>query len=343
MNKKFDGFTYKTSPLPLPSAGAIIQPMNAFFEQFFATEESLEFSEWERALPTKAERQQMRKLIHFLFRLNDFSTISSDPLFLQRFVPILAKSVQLSFIGDLFCVIHEHFPSVQFRRFARFWGYTVLTAPAHSLRPHLHHSAPHFESDGNVCNQSASLFERTSSRSLVIAGASRFAVCGNVSSSCQPHFMVADGAHNDQTMFHTMCTALFEVDKGEGTFVQWHGMAQTSCEGASAFVSAGASRGHPIYAKPGAALNRLVNTVNGILGENAVTTPDTEPKCRLVASKNIFGRMINGVPIGRECNTAAQTKDVKGKFIHVEQKSELYNDWETWTTALKKVFPIREN
>uniref|UniRef100_A0A183CNQ7 Uncharacterized protein n=1 Tax=Globodera pallida TaxID=36090 RepID=A0A183CNQ7_GLOPA len=318
MNKKFDGFTYKTSPLPLPSAGAIIQPMNAFFEQFFATEESLEFSEWERALPTKAERQQMRKLIHFLFRLNDFSAISSDPLFLQRFVPILAKSVQLSFIGS-------------------------LLPPAHSLRPHLHHSAPHFESDGNVCNQSASLFERTSSRSLVIAGASRFAVCGNVSSSCQPHFMVADGAHNDQTMFHTMCTALFEVDKGEGTFVQWHGMAQTSCEGASAFVSAGASRGHPIYAKPGAALNRLVNTVNSLLGKNAVTTPDTEPKCRLVASKNIFGRMINGVPIGRECNTAAQTKDVKGKFIHVEQKSELYNDWETWTTALKKVFPIREN
>ncbi|KAL3090856.1 hypothetical protein niasHS_007231 [Heterodera schachtii] len=329
---------YANFPL-LPTAEAIIQPMNAFFEHFFATDESIEMDEWEKALPTKLEQQQMRKLIHFLFRLDVFSGISSHRRFLQGFVPTLAKSVQLTFIGELFCVIHEHFPPAPFRRFPRFWGYTVLTARAHSLRPHLHHSAAHFESDGNVCNQSAALFERTLSRSLVISGANRFAVRG---SPCQSHFAVADAAHNEQTMFHTMCTALFEADRTEGTFVQWHGMAPTSCEGSSAFLSAGARRGHPIYSKSGAALNRLVNTVNSIIGERAATTPDSEPKCRLVASTNIFGRVINGVPMTKACNTTAQAKDIKGKFIHIEQKNELCNDWGVWTKALEKVFPAKE-
>lgn len=40
----------------------IVQPMNALLEQYFAPNNSIERTEWERALPTDAERQQMRKV-----------------------------------------------------------------------------------------------------------------------------------------------------------------------------------------------------------------------------------------------------------------------------------------
>ena len=75
---------------------------------------------------------------------------------------------------------------------------------------------------GDVCNQAAAIFERTGSRSLVVAGATRFSLRGNISSPCQPRNAIADAAHNNLTMFHTMCVGLFETSKN-GIFMQWHG------------------------------------------------------------------------------------------------------------------------
>lgn len=62
--------------------------------------------------------------------------------------------------------------------FPRLWGYIVIASRNHAAYPRIHHSAPHFESDGDVTNESAVIFEQTKGRSLIIAGASRYAVIG---------------------------------------------------------------------------------------------------------------------------------------------------------------------
>lgn len=130
-------------------------------------------------------------------------------------------------------------------------------------RRELHHSAPHFQSDGNVLNETAAIFERTKSRSLVVAGASRYAVkegsarersllhfyesrfIFRSNSTCQPEYGVADCAHNDRTMFHAANKAIFEYQTNcnhkSCAFIQWHGMAETTCPACSAFISAGIS------------------------------------------------------------------------------------------------------
>jgi hypothetical protein len=94
---------------------------------------------------------------------------------------------------------------------------------------------------------------------------------------------LADAAHNNQTMFHAMCTALLEairqnqtaIEEANTTFVQWHGMAETSwlvieielrsdidrsfhffsMETAS-FLSVGAKGDHSIYTDPNSTVNR---------------------------------------------------------------------------------------
>lgn len=71
-------------------------------------------------------------------------------------------------------------PSVnqKIARFKRFWGYIVITGRNYSSRSNVHHSVPHIFTDGNVTKQSIYLYEKTSSRSLVVAGATRYSVRG---------------------------------------------------------------------------------------------------------------------------------------------------------------------
>ncbi|CAK5111284.1 unnamed protein product [Meloidogyne enterolobii] len=177
---------------------------------------------------------------------------------------------------------------------------------------------------GDVCNQTAAIFERTGSRSLVVAGATRYSVRGNLTSSCQPRNAIADAAHNNLTMFHTMCVGVFEASN-EGIFMQWHG--QQSCPQSGAFISAGAKGTNPIYKDKEAYVNKLVSTVNKLVGEDIATTPLQDRKCSLVASTNVFGRIVNGVEEENACEGKADPKNVTGNFIHIEQQRKYRDDW----------------
>uniref|UniRef100_A0A914MEQ6 Pectate lyase n=1 Tax=Meloidogyne incognita TaxID=6306 RepID=A0A914MEQ6_MELIC len=177
---------------------------------------------------------------------------------------------------------------------------------------------------GDVCNQTAAIFERTGSRSLVVAGATRYSVRGNHTLSCQPKNAIADAAHNNLTMFHTMCVGVYEASNN-GIFMQWHG--QQSCPQSGAFISAGAKGSHPIYKEKGAYVNKLVSTVNKLAGENIATTPLQDRKCPLVASTNVFGRIVNGVGEENVCKGKAGPKNVTGNFIHIEQQRKWRDDW----------------
>ena len=124
------------------------------------------------------------QLINYLYGLYTFKEIDSNAL-LKNY-PALEKSINLTIIEvkrifkidfqNKYLIIHEKIPVGG--KFPKFWGYTALCARKYATRPNLHHSASHFESDGDVCNEAATIFEQTGSRSLVVAGANRYAVIG---------------------------------------------------------------------------------------------------------------------------------------------------------------------
>ncbi|KAI1717224.1 hypothetical protein DdX_06961 [Ditylenchus destructor] len=273
--------------------------LNREFEKYFATTDSLTEEQWKNALPTPMER------------------------------------IQMSLDERQYCVIHEKLDPKS-GKFPRYWGYVVIRASSNATRPYLHHSAAHFQTDGDVCAQAAALFERTGSRTLVVAGASRFAVQGNLTSPCQPPNALADAAHNNETMFHLMNVAISEAMSAHppsyrNVFIQWHGMANTSCPASDIYASAGARSTNFIYQDPEAPVNKIVRAVNRVSGSDLAKTPAMDSNCRLQATTNVFGRFLNGV-------TADQ--NITGDFVHIEQKQEARDDWEMWTQALEQAFAI---
>ncbi|KIH59752.1 hypothetical protein ANCDUO_10006 [Ancylostoma duodenale] len=145
-----------------------ITELNSYFESFFTTTNSTTLEEWEANLPTEQEQEEMRALVSYIYRMDSFEKVNNLTV-------------------DNYKSLKDY----------------VNVSVVQCFRP-IHHSAAHFDSEGRVCAQAAALFERTRSRSLVVAGASRYAVKGDHRSECQRQFQIADAAHNSLTMFHLM-------------------------------------------------------------------------------------------------------------------------------------------
>ncbi|KAI6171079.1 hypothetical protein M3Y97_01084900 [Aphelenchoides bicaudatus] len=299
--------------------------------------------EWTNALPTDSEKNEMFELISMLYPMETYDNLNNS-LLTENF-PHLAKVMQLTVLENRFCVIHEPLDATSPSfKFPRFFGFIVLRAEQ-GVSKRLHHSAAHFETDGHVCRQASAMFSQTGSKSLVVAGASRWAVKGSNPSPCQRSNQIADASHNTDLMFHVANVALWEAAKRYSTsrqnlidhFIQWHGMAETSCPNSMAFISVGASLKHSVYQNDNLYANRLKSSLNQITGYKFAQTPQTDMKCSLRATTNVFGRVINGVHVGDECLALAPSKSILGNFIHIEQKNQSREDLSLWVKALNRI------
>lgn len=96
----------------------------------------------------------------------------------------------------------------------------------------------------------------------------------DIDTTCQPKKKLADAAHNNDTMFHTMNIAVYEAaEDKKNIYIQWHGMAETrfcfiisnffqkyltfSCSLSVAFVSAGVFFKHSIYNDSNSSINKV--------------------------------------------------------------------------------------
>ena len=63
-------------------------------------------------------------------------------------------------------------------------------------------------------------------------------------------------------------------------------------------------------------------------------------KCSLTATKNIIGRLINGVPEDRVCIESATAEGASGSFVHIEQdvESRKKEAWNVWVDAFLDAF-----
>lgn len=66
----------------------------------------------------------------------------------------------------------------------------------------------------------------------------------------------------------------------------------------------------------------------------------SDTTCSLTATKNVFGRLLNGVPESEVCREGASAARATGEFIHVEQAYEvtLEGAYDGWVRALKATF-----
>uniref|UniRef100_A0A7E4UZ44 DDE Tnp4 domain-containing protein n=1 Tax=Panagrellus redivivus TaxID=6233 RepID=A0A7E4UZ44_PANRE len=321
-----------------------ILEFNGVLEAHFARENQISKEQWEDALPTEYERTEAVGLVNYLMSLLTFSNVTHSSV-LSLF-PRLRNFVNITFFEDKYAVVHEILRDDADNRslqpFSRYWGYVVITGRKYATKPYLHHSSPHFESDGDVGNQSAAIFEATASRSLVVAGASRYAVRdNNATNPCAKNYAVADAAHNNLTMFHTFNTAIFKVSKvieattvlPDDIFLQWHGMSERSCIASPVLISIGAKGTDEVYNDPNLTANKLKLAYG-----NGAHNPMEDPSCNLAATTNIFGRLINGVPEDEVCLHSAAEDDIKGQFLHLEQKRQARDDHLSWIKATQKAF-----
>uniref|UniRef100_A0A1I7XHE2 GMC_oxred_C domain-containing protein n=1 Tax=Heterorhabditis bacteriophora TaxID=37862 RepID=A0A1I7XHE2_HETBA len=134
---------------------------------------------------------------------------------------------------------------------------------------------------------------------------------------------------------------MLAVNKENGhCFIQWHGMAQTSCPSSDVFISAGIGNS-PIYDQYIPSIN-IVHNFNKIakrLKMNA-STPRIDQTCKLAATTNIFGRYINGVPERDACSKPAKESDVTGRFVHIEQKEGSRDNHPLWIHVIRDAFPL---
>jgi len=228
--------------------------------------------------------------------------------------------------GKGYCLLMEIQDSNSNGKVDRGWGTFIVDSNADR---ELSHQAPHPIYDSTTENEGVGIFRDTNSRSYLMCGAHRLA--NSQTSSCQASYEVADCAHNVANMFQpTNQELLAFYGAGPWTAIQWHGMAASTCD-VEAYLTHGRNQA-PVAGDKILDLQNHMLTLHpmwniGVPGSSA---------CTLNATDNVQGRLLNGVPAGSVCGTAAV--GYSGRFIHNEQDPGFRNpvDWvqavkDTWT------------
>lgn len=314
-------------------------------QQFIAKKESISDKTWQTVVPTPNQRESWKRIVRNLLESNGNCDQVSIPAELNLIYKITKFTDRTT---KTYCVLHE-IEIVQ-ERFAKGWGVFMVPYFAGSAQNSVHISAAHPLSDGPVHIQATNVFQRTNSRSLLIQCQDRFASV--VPSSCEKGYMRTDGAHDNNTMFHSANLAIMEWQMGRPggcktdkcSFIQFHGKAADACPSSTIFLSTGpgdslTSIGY--YKNSQLPVRLLRANLQQIFPQDiTVNTPLEDNKCHLTAGSNIFGRVLNGVTIGNECKNEANVANVKGYFIHAEQSMVAREPkaYDVWSQAITKTF-----
>ncbi|KAI5827974.1 hypothetical protein K523DRAFT_373962 [Schizophyllum commune Tattone D] len=298
------------------------------------------------AQPKDYEVLAFRAAIH---RMLDISNGAADCFGTE--LPVVLQSIYSvhSFVdqenGEAYCVLAEK--HVLNGHYAYGWGFMAVSdkkitpgAAVHHLVPQhprldVHLSAPHPIFDGPVDTQAAALFTQARARSLFISGRHRRAF--DARSDCESEspsgtkYYATDPAHSTSEPFHLAQVAIKDWQDAHGgcptascAYIQLHGKAKTTCPQDVAFISSGL--GHDPasltwYLQTDLPARRLQAALTDAFPAWNISLPTDSP-CILTASKTVFGKYVNGVPLGELCGTDATPESATGAFVHVEQAME---------------------
>jgi hypothetical protein len=227
-----------------------------------------------------------------------------------------------------YCVLMETLDANQNGYVDRGWGtFIVNNQPTRELSI----QAPHVLADLNTDAQAIGVFKGTNARSFLLAGAHRDA--NPARTTCQPSTGEgeADPAHNLAAMFQPTTQALLDYYTANGkewTEIQFHGMGTTNCPGVDAFMTYGFSA----VPKPGDKILDLRANIAKRDPKWVIAIPGETPACDLTGGTNVQGRLLNNVPAEQVCAKGATA--YTGKFIHIEQKTNLRAAVADWIAAI---------
>jgi hypothetical protein len=194
----------------------------------------------------------------------------------------------------------------------------------------LSHQAVHPVADSTTESQAVTVFKETDSRSYLMAGAHRDA--NSAASTCLPSFPESDASHNSNTMVMGANEELL-AHYGEASWfaIQWHGMAAATCPQTDVYPS----HGRDVTPAP---TDKIALLRDSLLLDHPTWNIDLPGSgaCRLNATENVQGRLLNGVAAESVCGTAASS--YSQRFIHIEQDPNFRNPSD-WIEAITRTFP----
>lgn len=229
-----------------------------------------------------------------------------------------------------------------------------------SVSRSVHFSAPHPIYDCGTVQQAAFLFESTGSQSLYVAGRTRVAFSepseciSSESVSPSQRYYKSDPTHNNLELFFDASVAISEWQhKNYGcpssscAYIQIHGKGLKTCPEDDIFLSSGLGRSSASLAwyndhtadRP---IKRLQRNLHFSFPSKRITLPSDSQTCILTATKNVFGRYLNGIDLDSICSKAATSKTATGQFINAEQSSVARSpsNYHAWSQAVLNTFDV---
>jgi hypothetical protein len=194
----------------------------------------------------------------------------------------------------------------------------------------LSHQAVHPIADSTTESQAVTVFKDTNSRSYLMAGAHRNA--NSAASTCLPSDPESDASHNSNTMVQATNEELLAYYGAAPWFaIQWHGMAASTCPTTDVYPS----HGHIVTPAP---TDKIAVLRDNLLVHHSTWNVDLpgSGSCSLNATKNVQGRLLNGVAAECVCCTAASS--YTQKFVHIEQDPNFRNPSD-WIAPITDTFP----
>ncbi|WP_438031101.1 hypothetical protein [Sorangium sp. So ce233] len=208
-------------------------------------------------------------------------------------------------------------------------GFGAFVVDAFAERE-LSHQVSHPIADAGTELQAITVFKKTRSRTFLLAGAHRDAIAGG--RWFHGPSMSSDVAHNAATMFHTAHAAITSFYGWKPWWaVQWHGMAENTCESVDVHLS------HGVDAAP-AAGDKILELRNNLLAHQPtwrIGVPGSRV-CALNATTNVQGRLLNGPPPSWSFGIPAATHS--RRFVHIEQHPGV-RDADGWIAAVLATWP----
>jgi len=143
-------------------------------------------------------------------------------------------------------------------------------------------------------------------------------------------------------------------------YIQMHGKSQKTCPDDDIFLSSGLgmTSSYPtlfqIYtelypARSSASLawyrdatDRPIKRLQRNLKSTFHISLPSDSPCVLTATKNVFGRYLNGIDLGSVCNKGATNRTATGEFLHAEQSAAALSplNYDVWSQAVLNTFDV---
>ncbi|AUX23630.1 hypothetical protein SOCEGT47_041580 [Sorangium cellulosum] len=247
------------------------------------------------------------------------------PLNLSSIVQL--RSVRDADDGRTYCVLLETADRNGDGVVDRGFGAFIVDAAAER---ELSHQVSHPIADMGTEMQAVTVFKRTRSRTLILAGAHRDAIPAG--SGWQGALRTADVVRNPATMFHATHAELMAYYGVRPWWaIQWHGMAEETCRAVDVHLS------HGMNSAP-APGDKILELRKNLLARRPTWRISVagSRQCSLNATANVQGRLLNDSTPAWSSGFPAIP--VTWRFVHIEQHPG-FRDPGEWIDALMATWP----